>query len=50
MQYSLITPKGKIYTFFLKTVAETYQSAYGGVIVTAEVLQTTCPELTQKSI
>ena len=50
MQYSLITPKGKIYTFYLKAVADTYQQAYGGVIVTAKVLQTASPELTHNSI
>ena len=39
MQYTLITAKGKVFTFFLLTVAETYQLAYGGVIVTDAVTQ-----------
>ena len=38
MQYTLITATGKLYTFYLRAVAETYQQAYGGVIVTDEVL------------
>ena len=40
MQYTLITPRGKIYTFFLRVVAETYQQAYGGVVVTQQVFET----------
>ena len=38
MQYTLITPKGKVYTFFIKSVAETYQQAYGGIVITNDVL------------
>ena len=38
MQYTLVTSSGKIHTFFLKTVAETYQKAYGGVVFTQQVL------------
>ena len=38
MQYSLITAKGKLYTFYLLAVAETYQQAYGGTIVTKDIL------------
>jgi hypothetical protein len=38
MQFTLITNTGKLYTFYLRAVAETYQQAYGGVIVTKEVL------------
>lgn len=38
MQYTLITQKGKVYTFYLKVVAETYQQAYGGIIVTNCIL------------
>lgn len=43
MQYTLITGNGKVYTFYIRTVAETYQQAYGGVIVTADNLM----EITQ---
>ena len=33
MKYILITKNGKVLTFFVKAVAETYQKAYGGTIV-----------------
>lgn len=45
MQYTLIIPKGKVYTFFLKVVAETYQQAYGGTIMSKQILDTICPEM-----
>jgi len=38
MQYTLVTSKGKIYTFFILAAAETFQRAYGGTIVTEDVL------------
>jgi hypothetical protein len=38
MNYTLITATGKLYTFFVLAVAETYQQAYGGTIVTKDVL------------
>jgi hypothetical protein len=38
MKYTLITKTGRVYTFFVLAVAETYQQAYGGVIVTDEIL------------
>ena len=38
MQYTLITATGKLYTFFVLAVAETYQQAYGGTIVTDAIL------------
>jgi len=38
MNYTLITRTGKIYTFYVKSVAETYQAAYGGVLVDNHVL------------
>lgn len=38
MQYTLITAKGAVYTFYIKAVAECYQQAYGGTLVTNEVL------------
>jgi hypothetical protein len=40
MQYTLITSTGKVLTFFIKTVAEQFQQAYGGVIFTPQVLET----------
>lgn len=38
MKYTLITSKGKVLTFYLKSVAETYQQAYGGQLITADIL------------
>jgi hypothetical protein len=40
MSYILITPTGKTYTFYLKAVAETYQQAYGGTLITPDTLTT----------
>lgn len=37
MKFTLITPTGLVYTFFLRVVAEQYQLAYGGTIVTNAV-------------
>ena len=37
MNFTLITSKGKVLTFFVKSVAETYQQAYGGTIVTNQI-------------
>ena len=30
--YTLISSNGKVYTFYIKAVAEQYQQAYGGVV------------------
>ena len=38
MNFTLIASNGKVLTFFVKAVAETYQQAYGGVIVTNTIL------------
>ena len=38
MKYTLITSKGKVYTFFVRAVAENYQAAYGGVVITQQIL------------
>ena len=38
MTFTLIMPSGRVMCFFVKAVAETFQLAYGGVIVTPEVL------------
>ena len=40
MQYTLITATGKLYTFFVLAVAETYQQAYGGTLFDNSVVQT----------
>ena len=39
MQYTLITSKGKVYTFFIRAVAEQFQLAYGGVVFSQQILQ-----------
>ena len=38
MKYTLITKQGKVYTFYVRAVAETYQQAYGGQLITADIL------------
>lgn len=40
MTYTLITPTGHIYQFYLLAVAETYQRAYGGTLINNSVVQT----------
>lgn len=40
MQYTLITKSGKIMQFYIKALAESYQAAYGGIIVTADIFYT----------
>lgn len=39
MKYTLITSKGRIYMFFLHTVALQFQQAYGGVVFSQQELQ-----------
>ena len=39
MKYTLIARNGKVFTFFLKAVAETFQQAYGGVVFTQQILE-----------
>ena len=41
MKYTLITKTGKLYTFYVLAVAETYLQAYGGTLVTADCLKHT---------
>jgi hypothetical protein len=36
MSYTLITPMGKVYTFYLPAMAEMYQQAYGGTLIVPE--------------
>jgi hypothetical protein len=38
MPYTLITPLGQIYTFYLQVTAQTFQQAYGGHILTEDML------------
>jgi len=44
MEYTLITPTGQVYTFFLQSVAVMYQQAYGGQLITADILVDTTAE------
>jgi hypothetical protein len=39
MQYTLITSKGTVMQFYVKAVAELYQSLNGGVVFTQQVLE-----------
>jgi hypothetical protein len=39
LQYTLITPKGRIYTFFLQAVAQQFQLAYGGVVISQQIVE-----------
>jgi hypothetical protein len=38
MGYTLITRQGQVLTFFLRTVAEQFQQAYGGVVFDQQIL------------
>jgi hypothetical protein len=40
MKYTLITRNGSIMQFYVKSVAELYQSLNGGVVFTQQVLET----------
>jgi hypothetical protein len=44
MKYTLITPQGKVFTFFLHSVAEMYQLAYGGSLIVPEQFERVLPE------
>lgn len=45
MRFTLITNKGRIYTFFLESAALIFQQAYGGTLVTEEVYAKAYAEL-----
>ena len=38
MKYTLITKTGKVYTFYVQALAEQFQQAYGGQLITADIL------------
>jgi hypothetical protein len=44
MKYTLITATGRVYTFFVLAVAQTYLQAYGGNLITADILVDTTAE------
>ena len=39
MKYTLITRNGKVLTFFIQAVAQQFQAAYGGVVITQQILE-----------
>lgn len=39
MQYTLITNAGRVYTFYVLAVAQTYLQAYGGTLIDNSVVQ-----------
>ena len=45
MPYTLITKQGRIMQFYIKGVAELYQSINGGVLMTADILVDTKTEI-----
>ena len=38
MQYTVITSNGRIHVLSIKELAETYVKAYGGVVITQQIL------------
>jgi len=38
MNYTLITSQGKIMQFYVKSVADLYQTLNGGVVITQQIL------------
>ena len=38
MAYTLITKSGKVYTFYVQAAAQQFQQAYGGVVLTQQIL------------
>lgn len=45
MKFTLITRNGKVFTFFVKAVAETFQQAYGGTLITDQIYAEAYAEL-----
>jgi hypothetical protein len=39
MKYTLITKLGRVYTFHTQALANIYQGAYGGVVLTQQILE-----------
>ncbi len=40
MNFTLITPTGQVYTFYIRETAECYQQAYGGTLIMANIVET----------
>lgn len=45
MKYTLITSKGKVFTFNIKACAESFQLAYGGTLITDQLYASVYAEL-----
>jgi hypothetical protein len=45
MKYTLITKLGRVYTFYVQALAEQYQQAYGGQLITADILVDTTAQI-----
>lgn len=45
MEYTLITPTGKIMCFHIKSVAEMYQRLKGGVLMDSSLHRTSTPQV-----
>ena len=45
MKFTLITPTGRVYTFHIQAVAETYQQAYGGTLISDQLYAEAYAEL-----
>jgi hypothetical protein len=39
VKYTLITKTGRIYTFYIQALAQTFQAAYGGTLITDTVVE-----------
>jgi len=48
MSYTLVTKNGKIMQFYVKEIADLYQSLTGGVVLTQQLLETA--EKEQKTV
>ena len=45
MKFTLIASNGKVFTFFIKAVAEQFQQAYGGTLITDQIYAEAYAEL-----
>jgi hypothetical protein len=45
MKYTLITSKGTIMQFYVKSVADLYQTINGGVVITQQILVDTSAQI-----
>lgn len=45
MKFTLITPKGRVYTFFLLATAQIFEQAYGGTLISDQIYADAYAEL-----